>query len=1082
MVTRQIPWNKYEVALLIDAYIKVTKYQQSKNSVLIALSKRLRQMALNTGIDVDETFRNINGMQWQYGFITRAFLEEGYDTRKPPRIFCEMVSMYKTNRDEYDVVLAEAYRLSEAGTNLDKRGESAVTDNKTDFQNWLQKQPKLKYPAGLIMSVQSECSDYAVAHHVVRVSFWDMADVAQYMDAARKLLGLRLFRVMHRKTALTFDKTYIYYSSFLKEKAAQKTIEKVEEQVERVDVVSTPTASVSDTPSTVEVKVSSIDDNALLFVDFNSDEKYAYTSPTYFTYFDGDKCVVSSWKDLYVRVIQELIYDYPQVFESLKGKNIATGQRIDFSETAEVLRSPKIIRANYYVETNLSAYDIVKHIKLLLDACNVDYDNLHVEYKHKSEAEEIETPPVPSNELIRCEADKVIFEKYPILPTRIADVLKAANEPLSANEIDRRLGQACRMSTLQQILSTVSWVENVNWKYRYIPICSDSPITANIRRGDNLLARVEMLKSAFPEFVFTNMNAKGEVVERAIYIYPQGMERRGNVFFEIWHLSTEGQFDLYMKRSLLTNDEYQESLETWDKTNESRGRITRKWVYYEELIEFLQSKLSIARNNLNRATISVNTGNKNPIKYPFCEQVTTVLREHYPYGFRLESTIDIKRFRRYAEGLDLELPESDDTLKAEIKNAGVKIEDKVYLVEADTFEYIRNTINTLSSDGSCILFYDCVYDSDASGMEEHHITSADLLKAIMKHCRQNIFDDTTSIYFAKNFLSLIGEQVERDAVTLEMQRVWGDSQTRVVTEISEQLPVIPDEYVRRYLSGSTEFVWVSDGVYFSMQRFIITAEEEDAIADFVSEECDSKGYASISDIPLGNTAEENYELTDFGLQEAIYNKVLIGKYQLNGKILTRVNAASLDVVALAKQYLVGKEKCTFDEMDKKVAEYAGTRYRYMAYEALYTSMVRSDKENYVAHQYVKFDVDAIDEVLSEMISDRFVAIKEITSFALFPICGLPWNHYLLESYCYSYSKKFCLKVIGFNDKNAGIIAENDVTDGYNELLSQAAARAKIELSTEAVGQYFFETGYMGKRKFSDLESVVERAKAIREDL
>jgi hypothetical protein len=458
------------------------------------------------------------------------------------------------------------------------------------------------------------------------------------------------------------------------------------------------------------------------------------------------------------------------------------------------------------------------------------------------------------------------------------------------------------------------------------------------------------------------------------------------------------------------------------------------------------------------------------------------LREHYPYGFRHESTIDIKRFRRYAEGQALDLPESDDALKAEIRNAGVKIDDKVYLVEADTFDYISNTINALSSDGSNVLFYDCIYDSDINGMEEHHITSADFLKAIMKHCRQNIFDDLTNIHFAKNFLSLIGEQMERDAVTYEMQRVWGDSQTRGVEEISEQLPMIPEEYVRRYLSGSIEFVWVSDGVYFSMQRFVITEEEKSAIVTFVSEECDAKGYASISDVPLGNTADENYELTDFGLQEAIYNKVLVGEYRLNGKILTRENAASLDVVALAKQYLAGKEECTFDEMDKKVTEYAGTRYRYMAYEALYSSMVRRDKEHYVAHQYVKFDVDAIDEVLSEMIADRFVAIKEITSFALFPLCGFPWNHYLLESYCYSYSKKFCLKVIGFNDKNAGIIAENDVTDGYNELLSQAAARAKIELSTEAVGQYFFETGYMGKRKFSDLESIVERAKAIREDL
>ena len=73
-------------------------------------------------------------------------------------------------------------------------------------------------------------------------------------------------------------------------------------------------------------------------------------------------------------------------------------------------------------------------------------------------------------------------------------------------------------------------------------------------------------------------------------------------------------------------------------------------------------------------------------------------------------------------------------------------------------------------------------------------------------------------------------------------------------------------------------------------------------------------------------------------------------------------------------------------------------------------------------------------------------------------------------------------MVGFNDKNAGIIAENDVTDEYYELLAQAVARAKIELTAETVGRYFFETGYMGKRSFSDLESTVERAKAIREDL
>ena len=466
---------------------------------------------------------------------------------------------------------------------------------------------------------------------------------------------------------------------------------------------------------------------------------------------------------------------------------------------------------------------------------------------------------------------------------------------------------------------------------------------------------------------------------------------------------------------------------------------------------------------------------------PYREQVLAVLREHYPYGFRLESIIDLKRFRRYAKEQNAELTESDDDLKVEIRRAGVKIGDKVYLIEQDTFVFIRKTIDALVLDGSKILFYDCIYNLDAFGMEDHYITSADQLKAIMKQCRQNIFENLAEIHFAKNFVSLLGEQMEKDAVTVEIQRIWGDGQTRHINELAEQLPAIPEEYVRRYLSGSTAFVWISDSTYFSMQRFIITEDERDAILSFVADECDKKGYASISDVPFGNIAEENYELTTVGLQEAVYNAVLLNQYYLNGKVLTKDNK-SLDVVTLAKQYLFGKNECTFDEMDKKVEEIAGTRYRYMAYDALYSTMIRVDKNRYVAHQYVKFDIEAIDEILSEMIKDKFLAIKEITSFALFPVCGFPWNHYLLESYCYSYSKQYCLKVIGFNDKNAGIIAENDVTDGYTELLARAAARAKIELSMETVGQYYFETGYMGKRRFADLESIVERAKAIREDL
>ncbi len=522
---------------------------------------------------------------------------------------------------------------------------------------------------------------------------------------------------------------------------------------------------------------------------------------------------------------------------------------------------------------------------------------------------------------------------------------------------------------------------------------------------------------------------------------------------------------------------------SWSKKNGSRYTFSQKIIKKENIV---MDNTKILKSGVDdKANIAVatrkNDSDDTSRLFPYYQQVKTVLREHYQYGFRLESTIDMKRFRKYSEELDIVLPESDDLLKTEIKNAGIKIEDKVYLIETNTFDFIRDIIDKFVSGGSLIIFYECIYDFDMLGMEEHYITEFEQLKAIMKQCRQNIFEDSTKVYFAKNFISLIGEKTERDAVTVEILRVWGDGQTRHVDDLSKHLPAIPKENVRRYLSGSDAFVWISEGVYFNMQRFVITEDERAEILFFVEEGCNNKGYASISEVPFGNIEEENYELTTVGLYEAVYNAVLLNQYYLNGKILTKEDK-TLDVVTLAKQYLIDKDECTFDEIDKKVEKIAGTRYRYMAYEAIYSTMVRVDKNRYVAHRYLKFDVDEIDEILSEMIKNKFLAIKEITSFALFPVCGFPWNHYLLESYCYSYSKRYCLKVIGFNDKNAGIIAENDVTDEYYELLAQAAARAKIELNAETVGQYYFETGYMGKRRFSDLESTVERAKAIREDL
>jgi hypothetical protein len=101
------------------------------------------------------------------------------------------------------------------------------------------------------------------------------------------------------------------------------------------------------------------------------------------------------------------------------------------------------------------------------------------------------------------------------------------------------------------------------------------------------------IKDKYSDFVFTNYNAKGELVDRVVYIYAKNDRRRGKVLFEIWKLPTEGRFDLYVKRILLTGEEYQESLNSWNKTTGTRGRITRDFESYQELVSFVAARLDL---------------------------------------------------------------------------------------------------------------------------------------------------------------------------------------------------------------------------------------------------------------------------------------------------------------------------------------------------------------------------------------------------------------------------------------------------------------------------------------------------------
>ena len=461
-----------------------------------------------------------------------------------------------------------------------------------------------------------------------------------------------------------------------------------------------------------------------------------------------------------------------------------------------------------------------------------------------------------------------------------------------------------------------------------------------------------------------------------------------------------------------------------------------------------------------------------PIRKIASKDITSILKDHYQYGFKVDSYRELLRFRQFAEADGVIIPDNDDEIKTAILSAGTLVDGKVFAKSDDLAQELKDIVNTITESGAKTIYYEVLLERHNEWMLSHYITSEAMLKELLQ---KNLKD----FYFSKKFMTADTKKNEKQAVTEEIKRIWGENKTCSVEELSERLPYIPIGNIWRVISGNVDFVRVVEGVYLLVDRFIILDDEEAAILKYVETACNEKGFASLSDVPRAGIEEQNYEISQTAILSAIYNTVLEGKYRLNGKILTKDNA-SLDAVTLLKQHLEGREVCTFSELADKVVELTGGANRQFAFQALYDCMVRIDSDNFVADRFVSFNVDEIDTILSGIITNHFCAIRDVTTFALFPVCGYPWNSFLLESYCYKFSKKYSLSVLNFNDKNAGIIAEKKTNKSYFEMLAIALASAKIDLNEEEIGLYLFQKGYMAKKKYASLSEIAERAREVRE--
>lgn len=98
----RISWDKYEAAILLDACIKACNKEILRSTAIKNVSEQLRKMAINKGIEIDEVYRNANGISLQMSMMIGLLTEKETGLTVPSRLFKDMVEIYRSDRDVYD--------------------------------------------------------------------------------------------------------------------------------------------------------------------------------------------------------------------------------------------------------------------------------------------------------------------------------------------------------------------------------------------------------------------------------------------------------------------------------------------------------------------------------------------------------------------------------------------------------------------------------------------------------------------------------------------------------------------------------------------------------------------------------------------------------------------------------------------------------------------------------------------------------------------------------------------------------------------------------------------------------------------
>lgn len=449
-------------------------------------------------------------------------------------------------------------------------------------------------------------------------------------------------------------------------------------------------------------------------------------------------------------------------------------------------------------------------------------------------------------------------------------------------------------------------------------------------------------------------------------------------------------------------------------------------------------------------------------------------------GYQPGRAIVRGRFKRfYAEKYGCDPTETDESIDEIMSLIGTKRDDRIFPKQDDSqndlVSKIVSDVMSAFDSGVTAVYIEAVYEKYQQPLADNlHIYNQEALASILLTNSNGKYIQRYS-FLSNNWLSANPQED-----LLRIMKMFHQPQDYAA--IHEKAWFLPYDKMKNILVTTASIVNVAAETYFYAPNLPVSADELAHLSALMHEELSYHNH--ITDVRLMQLITEkcpsiaiNTEgYTTYGLRNCL-GYILRDQFAFNGPIIT-LKGKELSMADVFAEYAKDHEVLSVDELSVLSNEMNIVIY----WDSVLSEMVRVSATKLVRKDQIKFDIEAIDEILEGMCPGEYVPLPEVTLFLYFPNIGYPWNSYLLESFLFSYSRRFRLLHSSFIKTGvygAMVRKDADFSD-YRSLLVDVLSKSNALGSTKDALQYIVDKGYQQRRRFEGIETVIQEAKLIKE--